>query len=92
MARKELFAICDLARSKWTLSRIAVFHRLGEVPVREASVVIAVSSSHRRESIEALHFLIDTLKARVPIWKKEWYEDDSGLWKANAEAGIHVPA
>ena len=40
------------------------------VPITEASVVIAISSPHRRESLEAVHFAIDTLKAKVPIWKK----------------------
>ena len=86
MALKEMAAIADAARTKWTLARIAIVHRLGVVPVREASVVIAVSSAHRREALEALQFLIDTLKARVPIWKKEWYADETGAWKENAEA------
>ena len=54
--------------------------------MREASVVIAVSSAHRAEALSALSYLIDTLKARVPIWKKEWYADESGQWKENAEA------
>jgi hypothetical protein len=58
------------------------------VPVREASVVIAVSSAHRHDALVALQYLIDTLKARVPIWKKEWYADDTGAWKANAEARV----
>eukprot|EP00793_Prasinoderma_coloniale_P001018 PRCOL_00006009-RA len=58
--------------------------KLGVVPVSEASVIIALSSAHRKEGIEALHWAIDELKARVPIWKKECYEDGS-VWKENAE-------
>jgi molybdopterin synthase catalytic subunit len=58
-------------------------------------VVIAVSSAHRKEALEAAHFAIDTLKATVPIWKKEFYaeacedakkiESGSGAWKENKE-------
>lgn len=59
--------------------------RLGLVPVTESSVIIAVSSEHRRESLEAVTFLIDGLKANVPIWKKELYHDGSSDWKRNKE-------
>ena len=59
--------------------------RLGLVPVTESSVIIAVSSEHRHESLEAVTFLIDGLKAKVPIWKKELYQDGSSNWKRNKE-------
>ncbi|XP_042893590.1 molybdopterin synthase catalytic subunit-like [Penaeus japonicus] len=85
MAEKEMLAICRQARDKWNLKHIAIYHRLGVVPVLESSVIIAVSSSHRRESLEATSFLIDLLKARVPIWKKEMYDDGRGDWKENKE-------
>jgi molybdopterin synthase catalytic subunit len=88
MALRELAALCAGARTRWALPRVAILHRLGAVPVREASVVIAVSSAHRHDALVALQYLIDTLKARVPIWKKEWYADDTGAWKANAEARV----
>lgn len=61
------------------------YSRLGSVPVGEASVVIAISSEHRKESLEAVSFGIDALKKSVPIWKKELYNDESGDWKANKE-------
>lgn len=67
--------------------------RLGIVPSREASVVIAVSSPHRRDSLEAVAHLIDRLKASVPIWKKEVYDNDDPVWKENAEcawSSIHT--
>jgi len=82
MASKEMRKLCDKVRARWDVKKMAVFHRLGVVPVGEASVIIAVSSAHRREAIEACHFAIDELKATVPIWKKEIYEDGS-TWKAN---------
>lgn len=56
-------------RNKWTVCRIALAHRLGVTEVGEASVVIAISSVHRRDSLEAVQYAIDALKATVPIWK-----------------------
>ena len=72
-------------RQRWQLKRVAVAHRTGVVPVGQASVIIAVSSAHRAAALEATRFAIDDLKATVPIWKKEVY-DDSASWKANEEA------
>ena len=85
MALKEMRNLCAKIRSQCEVDRIAIFHRLGEVPVSEASVVIAVSSLHRKESLEAVHQAIDILKATVPIWKKEIYADEKAEWKENKE-------
>ncbi|KAI9025692.1 Molybdopterin synthase catalytic subunit [Hyaloraphidium curvatum] len=86
MALKEMMKLCSEARERWPeLVHVAVDHRIGVVPVREPSVVIAVSSPHRRDAIAACEWLIDELKARVPIWKKEWYEGEDSAWKMNAE-------
>ena len=52
-------------------------HRLGRLEIGEASVAVAVSSPHRTEAFAACRFAIDTLKAKVPIWKKEFYADGS---------------
>jgi molybdopterin synthase catalytic subunit len=71
------------------LTRLAVHHRLGEVPVGEASIVIAVSSPHRREAFEACEYLLEEVKKKAQIWKREWYleeggnEDDESAWKEN---------
>ncbi|CAK9060358.1 unnamed protein product [Durusdinium trenchii] len=64
--------------------RVACAHRLGVVPLAEASVLIAVASEHRPEGFAACRYIIDTLKAKVPIWKKEIYADGE-TWKANKE-------
>lgn len=85
MALAELERIAAEARARFPGSRLAVAHRVGRVEVGEASVVIAVSAPHRDEAYQASRFAIDALKARVPIWKKEWYADGS-QWKANAES------
>ena len=84
MAKTQMSVICDTIASRWPGSRVAMIHRIGVVDVGEASVVIAVSAPHRDEAYAASRFAIDTLKASVPIWKKEVYADGS-VWKANAE-------
>jgi len=83
MAIKMLEEIAGEAHKKWKLEAIAIHHRIGRVKIQEASVVIAVSSAHRLEAIEACHYLIDRLKEVVPIWKKEFFSDKSSQWLAN---------
>jgi molybdopterin synthase catalytic subunit len=61
---KEVFA-------KWNIKKIAMMHRIGTLKVGETSVIIGVSSEHRQESFQACKYVIDSLKGRVPIWKKE---------------------
>eukprot|EP00639_Heterosigma_akashiwo_P030259 CAMPEP_0194666674 /NCGR_PEP_ID=MMETSP0295-20121207/2868_1 /TAXON_ID=39354 /ORGANISM="Heterosigma akashiwo, Strain CCMP2393" /LENGTH=232 /DNA_ID=CAMNT_0039548993 /DNA_START=9 /DNA_END=706 /DNA_ORIENTATION=- len=85
MAEKKLLEICNQIRQKWDVTHIAMWHRLGVVGVTESSVAIAVSSPHRKESIEAAAYGIDTLKAEVPIWKLEVYQGDDAVWKENRE-------
>jgi len=68
------------------LLHCAVHHRLGVVPVGEASIVIAVSSPHRKEAFVACEYLLEQVKLKVPIWKMEVYESGEPLWKAN-----HLP-
>jgi molybdopterin synthase catalytic subunit len=74
MALTEMRRIGDIARQRWPIERVAIVHRIGVVPLGEASVVIAVSAGHRRAAFEACHFAIDRLKEVVPIWKKEHFE------------------
>lgn len=74
MALQEMRKIGDTARQRWTVDAVAIVHRIGVVPIGEASVVITVSSGHRRAAFEACHFIIDRLKEVVPIWKKEHFE------------------
>jgi len=85
MAEKEMERICKEVREKWKISKMAMVHRIGVVAVGEASVAIAASSVHRREALEAVHYAIDALKATVPVWKKEIYENGE-VWKENQEA------
>jgi molybdopterin synthase catalytic subunit len=73
------------AQERWGLSKVAIAHRTGRVNVGEASVIICTSSPHRAAAIASCQWLIDELKAIVPIWKREYFEDGS-VWKENEEA------
>lgn len=69
-------------RGRWsTVGRVAVLHRLGDVPIGQEAVVVVVSAPHREEAFAAGRFAIDAVKASVPIWKRERWDsgDDWGL-------------
>ncbi len=74
MSQKKLEEIVNEAYKKFDVKNIAVEHRIGHLQIREASVVIVVSSAHRGASFEACRFVIEEIKKKVPIWKKEYFE------------------
>lgn len=68
----RLEALAADARRRWPdLGRVVLWHRVGSVRLGEASVAVVVSAPHRGDALEACRYLIDTLKATVPIWKRE---------------------
>ena len=76
MAIKEMKRIGNEMRDRWPdIDRIGMIHRFGDLEVSESSVVIVVTSPHRRVAFEACHYAIDRLKQTVPIWKKEVFAD-----------------
>jgi molybdopterin synthase catalytic subunit len=85
MAMKMMNEIAEELRVKWKIKKISMVHRIGRVDIGEASVVIAVSATHRREAFEACRYAIDTLKKQVPIWKKEYYIDGE-IWVGAQES------
>ncbi|KAL7554191.1 hypothetical protein ACHAWF_017593 [Thalassiosira exigua] len=87
MAVKEMKNMCREAKAKYpTVDKLVAAHILGDCPVGQASVIVGCSSPHRREAIRCTEYLIDELKGRVPIWKKEVYEgDEESVWKENVE-------
>lgn len=85
----RLTAIAEEARQRWPLGRLALLHRIGELALGESSVVVAATSAHRREAFEAARFCIDTLKATVPIWKRETW-DDGEDWSLAAHDVVDV--
>ena len=74
MAEKVMAEIAAELKERHELCEIAIHHRTGRVDIGEASVVIAVSAAHRQDALAACKEAIDTLKERVPLWKKEFYE------------------
>ena len=80
LAADRLSGLESAARLRWPLVECSVVHRLGVVPVGEASVAVVVSSAHRRVAFEAAEWLIDTLKREVPIWKQEHFADGTREW------------
>ena len=74
LALRDMRAVCAEAASRWPLLRVAMVHRVGTLRVGEVSVAIAVSAPHRADAFAAGKYAIDTLKHRVPIWKKEVWD------------------
>lgn len=77
MAEKELGKIIGETKEKWPVHQIGVAHRIGYVAAGETSLIVVVFSPHRQEAFAAISFVVDELKKRVPIWKKEIYEESS---------------
>jgi molybdopterin converting factor subunit 1 len=73
MAEKVIAEIAEEAKERYDLCEIAVTHRLGHVEIGDVSVAIAISAPHRHDALAACRDMIDALKERVPLWKKELY-------------------
>ncbi len=80
MAVRELDAIVAEAASRFGTNDVVVEHRVGRLALGEASVVVAVAHPHRAEAYDASRFIIEELKRRVPIWKREEYVDGTREW------------
>lgn len=85
MAEAVLEEIAAEARSRWPIGGIVIVHRLGRLAIGEASVGIAVASPHRGDAYEASRYIIEELKQRVPIWKREGYLEGGERWLGEAE-------
>ena len=79
MAIRQMEIVAEQAQAKWPLEKLVMIHAVGAKQPGVPVVVVGVSSAHREASFEACRFLIDELKKTVPIWKKEFYEDNS-IW------------
>jgi len=80
MAREHLAAIAVEAAELARTDRLAAIHRLGTLVVGEVSVAIAVSAPHRAEAFTAARYVIEEIKKRLPVWKKEHYLDREAEW------------
>lgn len=91
MALAEMARLAAEACDRWPAVRVLIWHRLGEVPVAEASVFIGVATLHRADAFSACRYLIDTLKQLVPIWKREHFTDGTTSWVEGDPAAKAVP-
>lgn len=80
MAERELAAILDEAANRWTLSHLEAVHRTGTLELGEVSVAIVAAAPHRAAAFEASRHVIEEIKRRLPIWKREEYADGSIEW------------
>jgi molybdopterin converting factor subunit 1 len=79
MAQRVMCGLFEEAIKRFPITRARVAHRLGDVPVGEASVVVVVASPHRGPAFDACRFLMDRVKHEVPIWKREQLRDERGV-------------
>lgn len=80
MADRMLEETVKEIRNRWNICDLAIAHRLGRLEIGEISLVIAVSAPHRKEAFEACQYAVDRIKQTVPIWKKEFFENNVGRW------------
>ena len=80
MAIDESERILGDARVQWPAARVMLQHRLGVIPAGEASIAIAAAAPHRDEAFAACRYVIEEVKKRLPVWKKELSADGSGAW------------
>lgn len=91
MAVSELEKVRLEVLAKYGIDDMAISHRIGTVDIGQISLVVATASPHRKEAFHACHEAVDLLKERVPIWKKEHFEDGEARWVA-CESHEHTPA
>jgi molybdopterin synthase catalytic subunit len=80
MAEEEIARMLAEAREQWPEARVALHHRLGMIPLGEASIGIAAAAPHRDEAFAACRYVIEEVKKRLPVWKKELRVDGTTIW------------
>lgn len=81
MAEEEFGRILTEARDRWPAAGLAARHRLGVLPIGQASIAVAVAAPHRREAFDAARWVVDQAKTRLPIWKRERFDDGRRTWR-----------
>lgn len=79
------------AKRNWKVEAVSVLHRLGKVALGEIAVLIKVEAAHRDEAYQVSRFLIEEIKHKVPVWKKEYFTDGTTEWSLcgnNVDAGL----
>lgn len=79
-ALQRLREVCDRVAEQYDVHGVAAVHRVGTLAIGDAAVVVATTAAHRGQAFEASRALIDTLKAEVPIWKHQRFDDGADEW------------
>ncbi|KAM0202369.1 hypothetical protein ACHAPQ_007381 [Fusarium lateritium] len=87
-ALKSMLTIAKDVRDKHGLRGVAMIHRLGAVPIGEESILIAVSSPHREAAWRAGEEALEECKSKVEVWKREEFEGEEGVWRANRDGAV----
>lgn len=90
MAEAECARIVEEAARRWPVA-IALSHRIGRLEVGDAAVAIVAAGSHREEAFAACRFVIEEVKERVPVWKREFYADGTQAWVDPTVARAEAP-
>ena len=90
MALKQMEELAEQALGQFSVREVALVHRLGRLEIGETSVLIVVASAHRAAAFDACRWLIDTLKSKVPIWKREYFIDGA-VWADGEPFPAEIP-
>lgn len=90
LALKEGARIIGEAMARFPVEHALCIHRVGKLEIGELAVWVAVSSGHRDEAFKACRYIIDEIKHRVPIWKKEYYSDGDSGWVNCESCATHA--
>ena len=88
MADNKLSEAVLEIRQRWSVENIAIVHRIGKLNIGETSLVVAVSTPHRKDAFLACQYAVDRIKQTVPIWKKEYFEDGE-VWVGSELSSTH---
>lgn len=83
MAEEKFHEIREAAFDKFELTCMHIYHSIGNVKAGEICLFVFVSSKHRAQAFEACRYIVEEIKANVPIWGKEIFEDETFVWKGN---------
>ncbi len=84
MLEAEFGRIVGEAHARWPEARVTARHRLGDVPLGEASIAVAAAAPHRGDAFDACRYVIEEAKRRLPVWKREVLADGATVWRDNA--------
>ena len=85
MTEKAIMSICRDAQKRWEINFVRVIHRVGNLKTGDNIVLVITASAHRKESFKSAEFIMDFLKSRAPIWKKEHFKTHS-TWVQSKKA------